>query len=103
MLVVGLLICALHSPIIAADNKKDKKAGPAPAKNKKAQALAAFRRELPAKSEHFSFTSSDLDLLLDRELAKLGRQTAPIASDETFVRRTYLDLTGKVPDPDVVS
>jgi hypothetical protein len=69
---------------------------------KKKQALAALRKELPAKSEYFSYGPADLDAMLGIELRKLGRTPAEPVSDETFLRRVHLDLTGKLPAPAVV-
>lgn len=69
---------------------------------KKRQALAALRKELPAKSGYFSYTAADLDAALNVELRKLGRAPAEPVGDETFVRRVYLDLTGKPPAPKAV-
>jgi hypothetical protein len=69
---------------------------------KKKQALATLRKEIPARSENFSFTREDLDQLLQLELARLAREPAPPASDEVFLRRVSLDLTGKLPTPDAV-
>jgi hypothetical protein len=43
---------------------------------------------------------AEIDLLLERELEKAGRQPAPITNDEDFLRRAYIDLTGKPPAPD---
>jgi hypothetical protein len=69
---------------------------------KKRQALAALRKELPPKSEYFSYSSADLDSMLGNELRKLGRAPADLVNDATFVRRVHLDLTGRVPTPQAV-
>src|SRR5207249_712857 len=69
---------------------------------KKKQALATLRKEIPARSENFSFTREDLDQLLQLELARLGREPAAPAGDEVFLRRVSLDLTGKLPGADAV-
>src|SRR5262249_44153401 len=34
------------------------------------------------------------------KLAKQGVRSAPLSSDEEFLRRIYLDLTGRIPAPD---
>jgi hypothetical protein len=43
---------------------------------------------------------AEIDLLLEKELEKAGRQLSPVTRDEDFLRRVYLDLTGKLPTPD---
>jgi hypothetical protein len=103
---VGLPIAVLLTGMLslvawAQDQRKsDPKDTELPAK--KRHALASLRKELPAKSEYFSYTSGDLDTGLNGELRKLGRPAAEPVGDETFVRRVYLDLTGKLPAPKVV-
>ena len=44
-------------------------------------------------------TSAEVDSVLNQMLQKEGLKPAPLTSDEQFVRRVYLDLTGKLPDP----
>ena len=61
--------------------------------------LDAIRRQFPGKSEYFKFDSSNLDTLLKIELESRGIEPALQVSDEVFVRRTYLDLTGRLPTP----
>ncbi len=88
--------------VASAQDQKDKKPVDSELPAKKRQALAAFRKELPPKSEYFSYSPGDLDAMLNVELRKLGRTPAGLVGDETFVRRVYLDLTGKLPQPKVV-
>ena len=88
-----------HLCALAAD--KDKPAD-SPLPPKKMKALAAIRKELPPKSEYYTFLSADLDGALNVELRKLGRVPSAPVGDEIFVRRAYLDVTGKLPPPNVV-
>lgn len=39
-----------------------------------------------------------IDELIDRKLAQKGIPANPPASDETFVRRAYLDIAGRIPN-----
>jgi hypothetical protein len=41
-----------------------------------------------------------IDTLIDRKLQRVKAVPAPLCSDEDFVRRAYLDLTGLMPAPD---
>jgi hypothetical protein len=41
----------------------------------------------------------EIDRLIDRELARVGVRPGPVLSDEQFVRRVTLDLTGRLPLP----
>lgn len=43
--------------------------------------------------------AGEIDRLVDAELARLGVKPAPKTTDEQFIRRVYLDLTGKLPAP----
>jgi hypothetical protein len=47
-------------------------------------------------------TSAEVDAALQQLQVKEGIKPAPLTSDEQFVRRVYLDLTGKLPDPAVI-
>jgi hypothetical protein len=44
----------------------------------------------------------EIDRLVLAELAKVNIKPAPVTTDEQFVRRAYLDLTGKLPTPQVI-
>jgi hypothetical protein len=44
-------------------------------------------------------TSAELDRLVGEELNKAGVKTAPLTTDEQFVRRVWLDLAGSLPMP----
>jgi hypothetical protein len=43
-----------------------------------------------------------IDELVDRKLRQVMVQASPLCTDEEFVRRVYLDLTGLPPEPDEV-
>ena len=43
--------------------------------------------------------AGEIDRLVEAELAKLGVKPAAKTTDEQFIRRVYLDLTGKLPVP----
>lgn len=46
----------------------------------------------------------EIDRLVQAELERVGIKPAPIATDEQFIRRAYLDLTGKLPAlPDIMT
>ena len=44
-----------------------------------------------------------IDNILFDKMAKDSVMSAPLCTDEEFVRRAYLDLTGRIPSPDVVT
>ena len=43
---------------------------------------------------------AEIDAMLETELQKAGRELSPITKDQDFLRRVYVDLTGKLPAPD---
>ena len=45
-------------------------------------------------------TNGSVDTFLEQKLFQIGLQTAPAADDSTFVRRIFVDLTGRLPAPD---
>lgn len=47
-------------------------------------------------------TSAAIDSQIRDLLTKEGVKLSPLASDEKFIRRAYLDLTGKLPEPSVI-
>jgi hypothetical protein len=100
--LVVLVVAAGITTLISAQEQKKAEPKDTELSGKKRQALAALRRDLPAKSEYFVFRSAELDALLDAELRKLGRIPVNPANDEIFVRRAHLDITGKLPNPQVI-
>lgn len=65
--------------------------------------LSQFRKSMPmhrfGATHAIDFDSADLDSLLIRELGSRAPDVAPIASDERFIRRLFLDTTGRLPGP----
>lgn len=50
------------------------------------------------QGKNLNFTADDLDRELERSIAKeTSTPLAPVCSDETFIRRVSLDVTGQVP------
>jgi hypothetical protein len=96
-------LVAVLSFVASAQDKKKPEPKDTELSPKKKQVLANLRKELPTKSEYYSYTPSTLDAELSVELRKLGRPAANPVGDETIVRRAYLDLTGKLPTPKAVS
>jgi len=101
-LAIACLVLGILSVVTWAQEKKKPEPKDTELPPKKRQALVALHKELPAKSEYYSYTPGRLDSELGVELRKLGRAAANPVGDETFVRRVYLDLTGKPPAPKVV-
>lgn len=78
------------------DKKKDEKKPP-----DRLALLSEIRKEMPAlqvaaKTE-VSFTGADLDQLLKWNVKRPEEDLAPLCSDEVFIRRATLDVTGRVP------
>jgi len=44
-------------------------------------------------------SAAEIDRLVNGQLAKANVKAAPLTSDEQFLRRVYLDVTGKLPAP----
>jgi hypothetical protein len=64
--------------------------------------VAAARIVVPfsnAKPEPFR-TNNFIDEHIGQELARLGIPPSPLSSDTEFLRRVYLDLTGRLPEPE---
>ncbi|MGE5192727.1 MAG: DUF1549 domain-containing protein, partial [Deltaproteobacteria bacterium] len=125
-LVAAALVVLLFSPaVLTGAQKPAKPAAPssgaksvkpaaapaqpaAPSKNKidRMAVLARFRDEMPthkaALSKSIDFSPQELDRMLLSQLGSRAAGVAPGISDERFVRRVYLDTTGKLPEPKVV-
>jgi hypothetical protein len=67
----------------------------------KLKLLEIIRHQMPTTrpSRTPSFTPEDFDKLLQQQIGLPGEKFAPIISDEAFLRRASLDLTGKPPTP----
>ncbi len=50
-----------------------------------------------APKPKIAWTSADIDAIVDRQLAATKTAPSPLTSDEAFLRRVALDLTGKPP------
>src|SRR5689334_20007982 len=85
----ALLAAAALALFGAAALAADEKAVKASAKMTEAWANAPTT---PAKP-------SDIDALVSKELKEAGLKPAPLTTDEQFVRRVSLDLTGELPSP----
>lgn len=64
-----------------------------------AVALSAFALTT-ASAADTSAVSKQIDVLVDKGLAKEKLKPNKLASDETFLRRVYLDVTGRIPTPE---
>ena len=64
-----------------------------------AVALSAFALTT-ASAADTSAVSKQIDVLVDKGLAKEKLKPNKPASDETFLRRVYLDVTGRIPTPE---
>ena len=64
-----------------------------------AVALSAFALTT-ASAADTSAASKQIDVLVDKGLAKEKLKPNKPASDETFLRRVYLDVTGRIPTPE---
>ncbi len=68
--------------------------------------LAQFRDEMPSHkwgvSHSVDFQPHELDRMLLTQLASRAKDVAPLVSDERFIRRVYLDTTGKLPEPKAI-
>ncbi len=49
-----------------------------------------------------SLGAAQVDAMLDRLYDATGAKASPLVDDEAFVRRVYLDVTGKLPTPEQV-
>jgi hypothetical protein len=89
-------------------DKAAKKAGPAPKKQEKLVAAPAPQSAwlAPEAWQETPLTTAqpeEIDRLIAAELKTRKITPAPLTTDEQFVRRLYLDLTGRPPTPTEVS
>src|SRR5437660_10063048 len=67
------------------------------------QAYSRSARARPAASampSHLAASSNFIDQLMAKKMSADGVQPAPRTSDSEFLRRIYLDLTGRIPTPE---
>jgi hypothetical protein len=79
----------------------------APAKPPQSKLPAPVREPLTVQMEvapvnasgrsETAVSAGEIDFLVEAKLRDLGLQPNPIASDEVFLRRVYLDVTGRIP------
>src|SRR5438105_1891562 len=70
-----------------------------PKKETVAPPMAALEAKDWLKASTAPLEPGELDRLIGDQLKKVGIKPAPIANDELFLRRVYLDLTGRLPMP----
>ena len=58
--------------------------------------------ERPFESDGHQVTMNDIDRLVGATLREHGIEPANVCSDEVFVRRVYLDVNGRLPEPEEV-
>jgi hypothetical protein len=73
--------------------KRDKKAEPM------SLPTSTISREAWLRAPTAPLKAGEIDELVERDLKKAGIRTAPLTTDEQFLRRVWLDLTGKLPMP----
>jgi hypothetical protein len=61
-----------------------------------------LRTEDWLKASTKPISAAEIDRLVGEQLAKANVKPAPLTSDEQFLRRVYLDVTGKLPSPSEV-
>lgn len=67
-----------------------------PADQAAAKTLKPEGLGIPA-DPHLAQAAAQIDVLVNAGLAKAGQKPNPLASDEQFVRRVFLDLAGRIP------
>ena len=117
LLILLLFACTLFIPQVALVSAKEAKPKGKGAKKKAADhpnslrktadklaMLEQIHKSFPASKIGGSlvFTSEDLDKNLKQRIAADDKAYAPIISDEGFLRRVSLDLTGRLPEPDAI-
>jgi hypothetical protein len=91
LLATGLA-WALFGAVAAAADPPAKSAAPVP--------MGALDTKDWLKASTDPIKAGEIDRMIGAHLAKAGIKPAPLVSDERFVRRVYLDLTGRLPPPD---
>lgn len=67
-----------------------------PADQEAARTLKPEGLGIPA-DPNLAQAAAQIDMLVNAGLAKAGQKPNPLASDEQFVRRVYLDIAGRIP------
>lgn len=67
-----------------------------PADQEAARTLKPEGLGIPA-DPNLAQAAAQIDMLVNAGLAKAGQKPNPLASDEQFVRRVYLDIVGRIP------
>ena len=70
-----------------------------PKKETVAPPMAALETKDWLRASTAPLKSGEIDQLIGDQLKKVGVKPAPLANDELFMRRVYLDLTGRLPMP----
>ncbi|WP_436715998.1 DUF1549 and DUF1553 domain-containing protein [Roseiconus lacunae] len=97
--LIGTFIVATGGQAFAQKKKK-----PAPPKIRLPESVRSAPSHLmdvePAdrsRRTDLEYAASELDHMVEKELADKGIDPNPIASDEVFLRRVYLDVAGRIP------
>src|SRR5262245_39431359 len=80
-----------------AGEKGDGKRGGGLPKTGKSDRPIEIAKVDPATAERAKLAAARIDLLVEANYAKYQIEPNPITSDEQFVRRIYLDITGTIP------
>ena len=83
----------------AADPKLAKKAAPAPKKKEEPtpRFVVTSKPVAPDKLKQAQLSAKEVDRLVAANYAKYKIEPNPLTTDEQFVRRIYLDITGTIP------
>ena len=84
-LVLTVSIFSAGSLVISAQDQKKPQPTDTELSAKKKQAFAKLRKELPPKSEYFSYGPSDLDGMLATEFRKAGGSARCVRSDDEIL------------------
>src|SRR5262249_25219098 len=100
---IGTILLGLPLRATAEDKKQRKGPGFAPPASRPtappAPRSALLTSDAWRNAPLTSVTSQEIDALVARELRESKIEPAPLTSDEQFLRRVTLDLTGKLPTP----
>lgn len=97
LLAAGWMLAAV--PVQADPPKQDKAAASKPA----VYPTGYLRSDDWLKASTAPLAKGELDRLVNEQLKKAGIEPAPRTTDEQFIRRAWLDLTGRLPMPADIS